>query len=440
MAAVRVPTLADYEAHLDATVAKWTPQQRTALAAGMAERWLPAYEAFSKREDWGDPESLRRTLDAVWDHVTGRPLVPLDRARHLRLLEDSTPHMDDLDAPEALSACVMIHDALECCGTDRSESAAVDAVLSGFAAALPEWIFDEEEQPRLWKQLAARSERAKQEKLMGRIGATSRFDRAAVEALRAALRTPEFAGEVAARTEAEESPGLTNQAAFEQYRRLLESSLRRPSWRPPEQTAFMVAMSNFCEWGVRYLHRLRTISGKHGRLADTAAQQALIARARARDAQDPAVPAWDPTVLQVMAINLGNPYSEYDVKSLDQPHGYGPSLRGLWSDARCRGLSDDEAWQSVVAWAHHRPAAWEAEDRRKKRGRAQAAPELVDRLARAVAWSATGDLDFPWAAEVDGPRWRVRLNDFPDAVMYTLLVDDQEIGDFHDWPGAWKRE
>ena len=40
---------------------------------------------------------------------------------------------------------------------------------------------------------------------------------------------------------------------------------------------------------------------------------------------------------------------------------------------------------------------------------------------------------------MDGAAWRVRVNDFPDEVMYTLEVAGAPAGDFHDWPGAWHR-
>ena len=60
-------------------------------------------------------------------------------------------------------------------------------------------------------------------------------------------------------------------------------------------------------------------------------------------------------------------------------------------------------------------------------------------LAREVAWSPTGDPGAPWAADVEGARWRVRLNDFPDEIMYTLLVNDAAAGNFHDWPERWRR-
>src|SRR5205809_296465 len=97
----------------------------------------------------------------------------------------------------------------------------------------------------------------------------------------------------------------------------------------------------------------------------------------------------------------------------------GPSLRFLWAEAKRRDLSDADAWRHVIAWARHRPAAWEVEDKRKKKGLAHAAPALGEHLARELSWTATGDVQHPWAREADAGAWRVRLNDFPDHIMYS---------------------
>lgn len=120
-------------------------------------------------------------------------------------------------------------------------------------------------------------------------------------------------------------------------------------------------------------------------------------------------------------------------------HGYGPWLRRLWAEAKNRGADDTEAWAAIRDWARHRPAVWEAEDKRKKKGAAYSAPALGEHLARALTWTSSGDVFHTWVAEVDGQRRRVGLNDFPDDLMYTLVVGDDEIGSFHDWPEAWKR-
>jgi hypothetical protein len=48
-------------------------------------------------------------------------------------------------------------------------------------------------------------------------------------------------------------------------------------------------------------------------------------------------------------------------------------------------------------------------------------------------------VEHPWAVEADGVRWQIRINDFPDEPMYSLLKDDTLIGNFHDWPAGWER-
>ena len=40
-------------------------------------------------------------------------------------------------------------------------------------------------------------------------------------------------------------------------------------------------------------------------------------------------------------------------------------------------------------------------------------------------------------AEIDGAKWDIRINNFPDEILYTLLIDGVEIYDFDDWPTAW---
>ena len=438
MGTEQLKDIEDYEAYLGESLEAWSPRQRLALAAAMAERWLPVYEAFAAKEKWGDPANLRRSLGAVWGQVSGAPLAPAERARMMAQLDDSTPHMDDFDAPEALAACVILHEAVECSAAENNAAAAVRAALSGFEAAVPEWQEEPELQPRLWRQVAARGELKKQLRLVERIGAMTRFDEAAVEALRRELAKPDAAGKVLAPKKTGPAP-MTNQVAFEQYRRLLESQLRRPPAASAQAEAWVAATMVFAEWGSRYCQRVRALSGKHGKIGDEAALAALTARQHALDTTAPEMPIWHPMATKIIQLGLANPLGEYDAKSIEGLHGYGPSLRRLWAEAKSRGADETRAWAAIREWARHRPAGWEAEDKRKKKGTAYSALALGEHLARAITWTSSGDVFHPWAAEVDGQRWRVRLNDFPDDIMYTLVVGDAEIGGFHDWPVAWQR-
>lgn len=442
MANEELKSIDDYELFLSETLDTWSTEQRLAFAAGMTERWWHTYETFSAAEAWGDPESLRRILEAVWNHLGGRRLTPAHLARYTQQLHDSTPHMDDFDAPEALAVCVMLGEALGCCGRASNLGFAVQAALSGFEAVMPDWSLDPEVQPRLWQKSAIRKEMKAQLRLVKQIGAISHFDDQVIEALRRDLTKPGALGRVPARSEPTGPTLLTNQVAFEQYRRMVESDLKSRGQIDLTGDPLADVLILFSEWLGRYSRRLDTLTGNYGRLADVPALAALAARQRARDAANKTVLDLDPDVRDMINLSLHHCHmaNRVDASSLDQPHSHGPSLRQLWAEAKERGAPDDAAWQTVIAWARHRPAVWAVEDRRKKKGLVYATPELGQALAQELVWTATADLDYPWAAEVKGARWQIRLNDFPDEIMYSLVIDGVVLGDFHDWPETWRRE
>jgi hypothetical protein len=59
-------------------------------------------------------------------------------------------------------------------------------------------------------------------------------------------------------------------------------------------------------------------------------------------------------------------------------------------------------------------------------------------LSRSVPWrTASGTQYVVFEAEVDGSRWTIRLNDFPDEPLYTLLIDGDEVMHFDGWPKMW---
>lgn len=65
--------------------------------------------------------------------------------------------------------------------------------------------------------------------------------------------------------------------------------------------------------------------------------------------------------------------------------------------------------------------------------------ERSNYLRRPLRWTRTNDPEFPWQSILKGVRCRVRINDFPQEPMYTLLVDGKPVGDFDDWPAGWKK-
>ncbi len=57
----------------------------------------------------------------------------------------------------------------------------------------------------------------------------------------------------------------------------------------------------------------------------------------------------------------------------------------------------------------------------------------------AVSWQYAQDPLYPYTAQVDNKMWMIRLNDFPEEALYTLIIDDNEITSFDDWPVQWSR-
>ena len=61
-------------------------------------------------------------------------------------------------------------------------------------------------------------------------------------------------------------------------------------------------------------------------------------------------------------------------------------------------------------------------------------------LRRPIPWrTAAGEGHVVFEAEVNGARWSIRLNDFPDEPCHTLLINGEEVMHFDDWPQIWMR-
>jgi uncharacterized protein YjaG (DUF416 family) len=437
-------SVGDFERYLDAKLKAWPPEQRLAFCAAMAERWLHVYETFAEREEWGDPINQRHILDAVWNHLGGKQLSTSDLARYQAQVEDSMPHMDFTDDYSALAASVILGEAVLCCRKPNNPVPAMQASMSGFEALVPYWEMEIEEQPRLWQQITVRREFKTQLKLIEEIEAIERFDDAAIHALRDKMRSKELIGEGVPITSTPGPITITNQQAFEQYRGMVETDIEHgydDKWEREEPPgSYMWAIMLFSTWSGRYSRRQKTIGGEYGQLADTIAQEALMAKLRTLDSTDMIIPDWGSELSELMKMAIENLPYDFDHTPYDQPHSYGPSFRRLWLEGGQSERTASEPWRHIIDWAHHRPPAWEVEDRRKKQGLIHTTPQLGALLARELDWNTTDDVEYPWVAEVDGERWQIRLNDFPDDFMYSLDIDDRDEGDFHDWPETWTRE
>jgi hypothetical protein len=64
---------------------------------------------------------------------------------------------------------------------------------------------------------------------------------------------------------------------------------------------------------------------------------------------------------------------------------------------------------------------------------------LGDCLNANLTWWRTKDNTAFWRTETESGIWTVRVNDFPEDHLYTLLINDREIGNFDEWPPQWLR-
>jgi hypothetical protein len=60
-------------------------------------------------------------------------------------------------------------------------------------------------------------------------------------------------------------------------------------------------------------------------------------------------------------------------------------------------------------------------------------------LGRNIRWKRTADPRYPFVSENEDEKWVIRLNDFPDAHLYTLIVNGKEVVSFDDWSEKWNR-
>jgi hypothetical protein len=248
----------------------------------------------------------------------------------------------------------------------------------------------------------------------------------------------------------------SNQTKYEFYRGAIEKGLARPERlnRSPV-TEYAGQMGIVTGWEHRYLLRYVAVecNSTYGtQIADRPAAAILTARHRERDSYFPEVPNWSENLIfYVNVARMSGPGAMQDWNGhpplLETPHAYGPSLRELWAKAKEAGADEQAAWEAIRDWILYRPPSWDRDDLRTKASKPPYEGALSQRLDTDVAWTSTGDFNFPWSAEPLTPRgtehWRVRVNDFPDEYMYSLVVGkdagEEVIGDFHDWPVAWTR-
>jgi uncharacterized protein YjaG (DUF416 family) len=103
-------------------------EHRMVFAASCCERVVPAYEAFSQEDGWGESRRLRDAVEAVWAAAGGAGLDRGEAQRLIGQVEQQVPHLDDpftsVFAAPAQSAAIAVVEAVKCAETGAADHAA----------------------------------------------------------------------------------------------------------------------------------------------------------------------------------------------------------------------------------------------------------------------------------------------------------------------------
>ena len=64
-------------------------------------------------------------------------------------------------------------------------------------------------------------------------------------------------------------------------------------------------------------------------------------------------------------------------------------------------------------------------------------PDLLEQMQQAkIDWQKTTESPYVFEASFNGTVVRLRLNDFPDEPLCTVIIGDREM-DIHEFPKSW---
>ena len=139
-------SLEEFESSISKTISPWSKEKRIVLTAAMADRWLPVYEAFSDKNDFGDPATFEDAVQTVWNCVLSHEQLANEDFKLLQeRMKKDTPHVDDFDCEEALATIGIVYYALYCCRQSDNTASAAGAMSSALEGVAPVLYHEPEE-------------------------------------------------------------------------------------------------------------------------------------------------------------------------------------------------------------------------------------------------------------------------------------------------------
>jgi hypothetical protein len=57
-----------------------------------------------------------------------------------------------------------------------------------------------------------------------------------------------------------------------------------------------------------------------------------------------------------------------------------------------------------------------------------------------LQWRKTSDAEYPFIANDKKYSYRIRVNDFPEEPLFSLLKEDTPLCSFNSWPDHWEKK
>jgi uncharacterized protein YjaG (DUF416 family) len=182
-------------------------EHRIVFAASCCERLLPAYEAFSNEDGWGNPSMLREAVDAVWAALPGSRLDEADARRLVAELEEQIPNLDDpftsVFAAPGQNAAIAVVRCVQCGESASVEHAGqvADSSIDSFEAYVDQTegegpVYDEE---RVTSSSVYRGEVSDQQHDLATLAEHAELDSELIDEIRSRSRASGFAKVVPSR-------------------------------------------------------------------------------------------------------------------------------------------------------------------------------------------------------------------------------------------------
>lgn len=112
----------------------------------------------------------------------------------------------------------------------------------------------------------------------------------------------------------------------------------------------------------------------------------------------------------------------------------GPTFEQLVAEAKAEGLSGDDVYRHIIDCA-----CQPVPDGYQQVSLTEESPDGSCLLTRRLVWRRTGSAVMAYRTSFEGKELTLRIGDFPEEFLFTLLVNGEAVAVFDLWPDGWRR-